>query len=109
MRWFLYDEATRERQGTEHGLPLDAIHQVRDLLEAINPYISIIWHALDQVEDESVPVAVELRHRAADGELVAIINTQNLSTVHPRKVVFFQHGADTPRYVNILTRHYEPL
>ncbi|KAE9372835.1 hypothetical protein N431DRAFT_483523 [Stipitochalara longipes BDJ] len=109
MRWFLYDEVTRERQGIAYSLPLDATQQVRDLLEAVNPYISTIRHTLDQVEDESIPVAVELRHRPADGELAAIINTQNLSTVHPRKVVFFRHGADIPRYVDILSRHYKPL
>jgi len=109
MRWFLYDETTRERRGSEHGVPLDAVQQVRILLESVNPYLSTIRHALEQVEDESIPVAVELQHRPADGELAAIVNTQNLSRVHPRKVVFFRSGSDTPRYVPIFSRHYEPL
>ena len=87
----------------------DAIQEVRHLLQSVNPYISTIRHALDQVEDESTPVAVELQHVTAGGELAAIINTQNLSSVHPRKVVFFRSGTDTPRYVHILSRHYEPL
>jgi hypothetical protein len=75
----------------------------------VNPYISTIRHALDQVENETIPVGVELLHLPAGRELAAIINTQNLSTVHPRKVVFFRSGADAPRYVHILSRHYEPL
>jgi hypothetical protein len=109
MRWFLYDETVRDHQGLEHGVPLDVIQRVRHLLESVNLYISTIRHALDQVEDETIPVGVELRHLPAGGELAAIINTQNLSTVHPRKVVFFRSGADAPRYVHILSRHYEPL
>ena len=35
-------------------------------------------------------MAIELDHLPAGGELAAIINTRNLGTVHPRKVVFFQ-------------------
>jgi len=104
-----YDETARDRQGIEQGIPLDVIQQIRDLLESINPYVSTIRRALDQVEDDSTPVAVELQHLPAGGELAAIINTQNLSTVHPRKVVFFRSGSDAPRYVHILSRHYEPL
>ena len=109
MRWFLYDETTRDRQGIEHGVPLDTIQQVRDLLEFVNPYVSTIRHALDQVEDEAASVAIELQHLPAGGELAAIINTQNLSAIHPRKVVFFRSGVDAPHYVHILSRYYEPL
>jgi hypothetical protein len=54
---------------------------------------------------------IQPAHVTAGGELAAIINTQNvnLSSVHPRKVVFFRSGTDTPRYVHIFSRHYEPL
>jgi hypothetical protein len=75
--------------------------------ETVNPYLSTIRHVLDQVENETIPVAVKLRHFPAGKELAAIINTQNLSTIHLRKVVFFRYGADAPRYVDILSRHYE--
>jgi hypothetical protein len=75
MQWFLYDETSRGRQGIEHGIPLDAVQQVRDLLESVNPYGSIIRYALDQVDNENIPIAVELQHRLAGGELAAIINT----------------------------------
>lgn len=109
MRWFLYDKAARDRQGIEHGIPQDAIQRVSDLIESVNPYVSTIRRALDQVEHESIPVAVELQHLPAGRELAAIINTQNLSTIHPRKVVFFRSGANVPHYVHILSRHYEPL
>lgn len=48
MRWFLYDETARDRQGIEHGVPPDTIQEVRDLLGSVNPYVSTIRHALDQ-------------------------------------------------------------
>jgi hypothetical protein len=105
MRWFLYDETARERAEIEHVVPLDAIRPVRGLLESVNPYVSTIRYALDQVEDDGIPATVELKHLAAGGELAAIINTQNLMNVHPRKVMFFRSGSGTPRYVHILSRH----
>jgi hypothetical protein len=51
MQWFLYDETARDRQGIAQGVPLDAIQEVRHLLQFVKPYIS-----LDQVEDESVVI-----------------------------------------------------
>jgi hypothetical protein len=109
MRWFLYDETAREHQGIQFGVPLEAIENVRNLLESVNPYISTVRHAIDQVGDENCPMAVELRHLLAGGELAAIINTQNLTSIHPRKVVFFRSGGDRAHYMHILSRHYEPL
>jgi hypothetical protein len=41
------------------------------------------------VDIESSPLAVELEHRPAGGELAAVINNHNLSVVNPRKIVFF--------------------
>ena len=109
LRWFLYDETARNRSAVEHGVPVDVIERVRVLLESVNPYVSTIRHALDQVADNQIPVSIELRHLPAGGEVAAIVNTQNLMNVHPRKVVFFRSGIDRPRYVHILSRHYEPL
>jgi hypothetical protein len=52
---------------------------------------------------------MQLRHLLAGGKLATIINTQNLTTVHPRKVIFFRSDTNAPRYVHILSRHYESL
>lgn len=55
------------------------------------------------------PVAVELQHRPAGGELDAIINTLNLQVVDNRKIIFFRHGGHPPQFVDIPSRLYEPL
>ncbi|KAK2670077.1 hypothetical protein RAB80_014214 [Fusarium oxysporum f. sp. vasinfectum] len=98
MRWFLYDEAARTDKALVTKVPLTAVHQVRRLLQSVNPYLSSIRHALQQVPSEATPLAVELRD----------INTQNLNTVDCRKVVFFRHGGRA-QFVHVLSRHYEPL
>ncbi|TVY62600.1 ATP-dependent DNA helicase pif1 [Fusarium oxysporum f. sp. cubense] len=108
MRWFLYDEAARTDKALVTKVPLTAVHQVRRLLQSVNPYLSSIRHALQQVPSEATPLAVELRDSPASGEIAAIINTQNLNTVDCRKVVFFRHGGRA-QFVHVLSRHYEPL
>jgi hypothetical protein len=75
MRWFLYDEMTRTQQAIDLQLPLEAVDRIRDLLELINPDVSTLRYALSQAESDTVPLAVELQHRPAGGELAAIINT----------------------------------
>jgi hypothetical protein len=109
MHWFLYDETAQDQHTTQQDIPSDFVQQVRALLESVNPYISEIRHILSEVEVESSPLAVELQHRPAGGELAAVINNHNLSIVNPRKIVFFQHGRHEPQFVHILSRHYEPL
>ncbi|KAG7429200.1 ATP-dependent DNA helicase pif1 [Fusarium oxysporum f. sp. raphani] len=108
MRWFLYDEAARSDKALVTKVPLTAVHQVRRLLQSVNPYLSSIRHALQQVPSEATPLAVELRDSPASGEIAAIINTQKLNTVDCRKVVFFRHGGRA-QFVHVLSRHYEPL
>ncbi|KAF6514101.1 hypothetical protein HZS61_006357 [Fusarium oxysporum f. sp. conglutinans] len=108
MRWFLYDESARSGKALVTKVPLTAVHETRRLLQSVNPYLSSIRHALQQVPSEATPLAVELRDSSASGEIAAIINTQNLNTVDCRKVVFFRHGGRA-QFVHVLSRHYEPL
>ncbi|KAK2122385.1 hypothetical protein NOF04DRAFT_1138141, partial [Fusarium oxysporum II5] len=44
MRWFLYDEAARTDKALVTKVPLTAVHQVRRLLQSVNPYLSSIRH-----------------------------------------------------------------
>jgi hypothetical protein len=109
MHWFLYDETSRSRKATDLRIPREAVDFVRHLLNTVNPYIHTVRHALNEVNSESIPVALELEHVPAEGELAAVINTQNLRTIDSRKIVFFRGGGRPPRFVNIFSRHYEPL
>ncbi|KFA70978.1 hypothetical protein S40288_11752 [Stachybotrys chartarum IBT 40288] len=108
MRWFLYDEASRSETATARKVPLQAVEKVRQLLEAVNPYVRTVRRALVNVDPDSTPIAVQLGDFHADGEVAAIINTENLGRIDPRKVVFFHHNGRL-QIVNILSRHYEPL
>ena len=109
MRWFLYDETARTQKAIDRQLPLDAMDQIRNLLESVNPYVSTLRYALGEAGPDANPLAVELQHRPAGGELAAIINTHNLSVVDTRKIVFFRRGGRQPQFVDILSRQYEPL
>lgn len=108
MRWFLYDESARSRTATTKRVPLIAVEKVRNLLERVNPYVHTVRRAMSTVDPETIPIAVELRDFPADGEVAAIINMQNLSTVNPRKVLYFTCSGQC-HFMHILSRHYEPL
>ncbi|KAI3551986.1 hypothetical protein CSPX01_00662 [Colletotrichum filicis] len=108
MRWFLYDEDARSLKAANANVPLPAVQQTKHLIQSVNPYLSTIRHALQQVADEAIPLAVELKDSSLSGEVAAVINTQNLGTIDCRKVVFHRHGGRA-QFVHILSRHYEPL
>ncbi|KAK1502270.1 hypothetical protein CABS01_16959 [Colletotrichum abscissum] len=108
MRWFLYDEDARSLKAANANVPLPAVQQTKHLIQSVNPYLSTIRHALQQVADEAIPLAVELKDSSLSGEVAAVINTQNLGTIDCRKVVFHRHGGRA-HFVHILSRHYEPL
>lgn len=61
MRWFLYDNISRSQKAANLNLPRQAINLVRHLLNGMNPYVSAVRHALDQVDAESIPLVVERR------------------------------------------------
>ncbi|KAF7113861.1 hypothetical protein CNMCM5793_004916 [Aspergillus hiratsukae] len=109
MHWFLYDEAARAERAREQSVPEDAVNTVRQFLEQVSPYVRTLRHALTQVSDEAMPLAVELSVPSAGGEIAAIINTDSLRHVSPRQVVFFRRGGLQPRFVPILSCLYEPL
>ncbi|EAW24643.1 uncharacterized protein NFIA_101270 [Aspergillus fischeri NRRL 181] len=109
MHWFLYDEAARAERAREQSLPEDAVNTVRQFLDRASPYVRTLRHALTQVSDEAMPLAVELSVPPTGGEIAAVINTDSLRHVNPRQVVFFGRGGLQPRFVPILSCQYEPL
>jgi hypothetical protein len=64
---------------------------------------------VQEVADDTEPLAVELRIPPAGGEIAAVVNTDNLRQVQPRQVVFFRKGGLPPRFVPVLSCQYEPL
>jgi hypothetical protein len=92
MQWFLYDEAARAERAREQSVAEDAVNAVRQYLEQVSPYVRSLHHAVNQVRDEAMPLALELSVPPAGGEIATIINTDSLRHVDPRKVVFFRRG-----------------
>jgi hypothetical protein len=109
MHWFLYDEAARFMQAREQSVPQGTVEIIRHFLEQVSPYVRNLRHAVTQVNDEALPLAIELAVPAAGGDIAAIINTDSLRHVNPRKVVFFRHSGLQPQFVAILSAQYEPL
>lgn len=59
MHWFLYDESERGLRARDHDVPSDILHGIRDFLSLVNPYVRTLRHAVSQVPDQSVALAVE--------------------------------------------------
>ncbi|KAJ6038891.1 hypothetical protein N7460_007608 [Penicillium canescens] len=97
MHWFLYDESERGLRARDHDIPNDILHGIRDFLSLVNPYVRTLRHAVSQVPDQTVALAVELSIPPAGGELAAVITTENLRRVAPRQVVFYRKGGQQPR------------
>ncbi|KAJ6041223.1 uncharacterized protein N7446_010881 [Penicillium canescens] len=109
MHWFLYDESERGLRARDHDIPNDILHGIREFLGLVNPYVRTLRHAVSQVPDQTVALAVELSIPPAGGELAAVITTENLRRVAPRQVVFYRKGGQQPRFVPTLSCQYEPL
>ncbi|KAF3405665.1 ATP-dependent DNA helicase PIF1 [Penicillium rolfsii] len=109
MHWFLFDESERDLRASDHNVPHDILYGIRDFLSLVNPYVRTLQHAVSQVRDQSVALAVELSIPPAGGELAAVITTENLRHVAPRQVVFYRRGGQQPQFVPALSCHYEPL
>lgn len=109
MHWFLYDERERGVRATEHDIPDDLLDGIRDFLTQVNPYVRTLQHAISQVPDQTLPLAVELSMLPAGGETAAVITTENLRQVGPRQVVFYRKAGLQPRFVPTLSSHYGPL
>ncbi|KAJ6038801.1 hypothetical protein N7460_007518 [Penicillium canescens] len=109
MHWFLYDESERGLRARHHDIPNDILHGIHDFLSLVNPYVRTLRHAVSQVPDQTVALAVELSIPPAGGELAAVITTENLRRVAPRQVVFYRKGGQQPRFVPTLSCQYEPL
>lgn len=109
MHWFLYDEASRLERGRELEIPDAVIETVREFLETSNPYVHTLRRAVTEIDNDTTPLTIELSIPPGGQEIAAIINTDNLRHVTPRKIAFFRHGGQQPRFVPILSPQYEPL
>ena len=104
MHWFLYDEAARLERGREYSVPEPIIDAVRIFLNEVNPYISTIRHAANEIGDRAASFAIELSIlRSRD------CSRYNLRSISPRQVTFFRNAGQESRFVPILSPQYEPL
>jgi hypothetical protein len=83
MHWFLYDKTIRIKRAWIQSIPEETIHIICQFLEQVNPYIHNLCHAMDQVQDESTPLAIKLTMPTSGGNIAAIINTDGLHYVNP--------------------------
>lgn len=85
MKWFLYDEATRQERADQIGIPQSTIDVVKAELSRINPYIDH-YRTLSQ-QPAGIPYALELKDTpSAAGEISAIVPANSISRQHPQSV-----------------------
>jgi hypothetical protein len=89
MHWFLYNETAQIERAQNQSIPEEAINIICQYLEQVNPYIYNLHHAVGQVQNESTLLAIELSLPTSRGNIAAIINTDGLHYVNPRRVVLF--------------------
>jgi hypothetical protein len=95
MHWFLYDEAGRIERGKELAIPEHAIETLRQFLETVDPYVRNLKH------DDATPFGIELSVPPGGQEIAAIINTDNLRRLTPRKIVFCRRSGQPPHFIPI--------
>ena len=76
--------------------------QIRNLLELVKLYISILRYAQSEAGPQAIPLVVELQYRPAGGELAAMVNTHNLNVVDAGKIVFIRRRGRQPQFVDNL-------
>jgi hypothetical protein len=107
MRWFSFDENTRNNQAENQNIPYNFVELFCQYLDIVNPYIHQLRHT-NQTVDEGTFV-LELQKRPVGGEIAAIIYTNNLQQIHPWNVVIWQNSSSSACKVSILSSEYEVL
>lgn len=109
MRWFIYDEQERLTTARQNGVPFQYVNSMRWYLEHINPFIHHLRAAMSASNSLNQSFAVELKDPGANGEVAAIIHSNNLTEISPRSVVIWHCSGSTARPISILSPYYEPL
>lgn len=107
IHWFLYDEREREFKAQQFGVHATVIQAITDDLKAINPYVSYLHH-FHQVSRRHRRT-LELKDFTTNGDFAAVMHASNSTTINPRSILIRRHGHQQPQFINILSRHYEPL
>ena len=107
--WFIYDNTARPGTDAEHRPPQETMHLVRQYLEHVNTFVNSFRSAADQVQDNTAPFAIELTVPPTGGDVAAIIHTDGLRHVDPRRVVIYGRADPRPQEVPVLSPLYEPL
>jgi len=107
IHWFLYDEREWERHGAHWGVNIWWIRAFQADLLQVNPYVSALW-LFETITPEDT-TAIELDQVAASGDFAAIICSSNSCNISPWNIVIWHRHNQQPTFINILSRHYEPL
>lgn len=102
--WLIYDANARAGRSAEETIDL-----VRQYLERVNAFVDYFRSAADQVPNNTAPFAVELTVPPTGGDVAAIIHTDGLRHVDPRRFVIFGRTDPQPQRVPVLSPYYEPL
>lgn len=106
IHWFLYDECMHQQKALEFGMHASIAQAITDDLNDINPYI----RHLRQFRPRSCKKRqLELKDYSANSDFTAVMHASNSTDINPRSVVIHHRGHRQPEFLNILSRHYEPL
>lgn len=59
-------------------------------------YVHTLRHAVTEIDNDTTPLAIELSIPPGGQEIAAVINTDNLRHVTPRKIAFFATAVNNP-------------
>lgn len=108
IHWFLYDETARQDSAIRFGISSTIIQAIADDLRDANAYVHTLSHL--QQPSRTPHVALELRDVSSNGDFAAVMHAADSTDIQPRSVVIYKRGEHgQPTFVNILSRHYEPM
>lgn len=107
IHWFLYDETLRKQKATEFGVHSMVVQAITDDIHAINPYVAHLRHF--RTVSHHREQILELRDFTSNSDFAAVMHASNSTTINPRSILICRRGHRQPQFINILSRHYEPL
>jgi len=107
IHWFLYDERQQEFKAQQFGVHATVVQAITDDLKAINPYVNYL-HCFHQGSRRH-RCTLELKDFSSNGDFAAVMHASNSTTINPRSILIRRRGHQQPQFINILSRHYEPL
>jgi hypothetical protein len=107
IHWFLYDERQREFCAQQFGVHAIVVQAISDDIDGVNPYV----HHLQRFHQSSrcTQCILELKDFSSNGDFAAVMHASNSTSINPRSILIQRRGNHQPEFINILSRHYEPL